>query len=67
VSEVSDQRLHPENKLLDLLLGTAAHIQNMAQTGELDNPRKARAALEGLRQRMAHDIEAIDACLQKLQ
>ncbi len=62
-----DRVIHSPNELLKRLLGTAAHIQIIAQSRELENMGKVRSILEGLRQQMSQDIEAIDAYLQKLQ
>jgi hypothetical protein len=64
---VSSRNLFSENELLNRLLGTALHIQSIALYRELDDPKKARSALEGLRQRMSRDLKAIDEYLQKLQ
>jgi len=55
-----------ERELLDRLLGTAMQIQTIAEAGELSDPRRARTALEGLRQRLSRDIRAIDAYLKRL-
>ena len=55
-----------ERELLDRLLGTAMQIQTIAEAGELSDLRRARTALEGLRQRLSRDIRAIDAYLKRL-
>ena len=48
-----------ENALLTRLLGTAMQIRSIVDTGELSDPRRARPALEGLRQRMSHDFRYV--------
>jgi hypothetical protein len=60
---VFSRNINSENELLNRLSGTALHIQSIALNRELDDPMKARIALEGLRQRMSRDLKAIDEYL----
>ncbi len=54
----------PASELIKRLLGTAVHIQSLAENRSLTDPGTLRRELEGIRQRMARDVEAIDEYLK---